>query len=59
MDYAFEFIIANGGLHKEEEYPYIMEEGTCEESRVILAAAHLMLYTSWIKFTYQPTLACC
>ncbi|XP_022763814.1 cysteine protease XCP1-like [Durio zibethinus] len=30
MDYAFKFIVANGGLHKEEDYPYLMEEGTCE-----------------------------
>ncbi|KAM1538829.1 hypothetical protein ACFX10_003701 [Malus domestica] len=39
MDYAFEFIISNGGLHKEDDYPYIMEEGTCEgkkaESNVV------------------------
>ncbi|XVE94370.1 hypothetical protein REPUB_Repub02eG0003000 [Reevesia pubescens] len=30
MDYAFSFIVCNGGLHKEAHYPNIMEEGTCE-----------------------------
>ena len=35
MDYAFSFIVENGGLHKEEDYPYIMEEGTCEMTKVI------------------------
>lgn len=33
MDYAFSFIVKNGGLHKEEDYPYIMEEGTCERRK--------------------------
>ncbi|KAH7574768.1 hypothetical protein JRO89_XS02G0002300 [Xanthoceras sorbifolium] len=33
MDYAFNFIVSNGGLHKEEDYPYLMEEGTCEEKK--------------------------
>ncbi|GLT35278.1 hypothetical protein SLA2020_097450 [Shorea laevis] len=30
MDYAFSFIVSHGGLHKEEDYPYIMEQGMCE-----------------------------
>ncbi|KAK6160863.1 hypothetical protein DH2020_004244 [Rehmannia glutinosa] len=33
MDYAFSYIVSNGGLHKEDDYPYLMEEGTCEENR--------------------------
>nr|QBH22531.1 papain-family protein [Oldenlandia affinis] len=33
MDYAFSFIVSNGGLHKEDDYPYLMEEGTCDEKR--------------------------
>ncbi|RZC45782.1 hypothetical protein C5167_038734 [Papaver somniferum] len=33
MDYAFQFIAFNGGLHKEDDYPYLMEEGTCERKK--------------------------
>lgn len=35
MDYAFSFIVSNGGLHTEKEYPYLMEEGTCNKKKVI------------------------
>ncbi|GKV33396.1 hypothetical protein SLEP1_g41915 [Rubroshorea leprosula] len=35
MDYAFSFIVSRGGLHKEEDYPYIMEEGTCEMRKAL------------------------
>lgn len=34
MDYAFSFIVSNGGLHTEDDYPYLMKEGTCDEKRV-------------------------
>ncbi|KAL8491546.1 hypothetical protein ACS0TY_023228 [Phlomoides rotata] len=33
MDYAFAYIVSNEGLHKEEDYPYLMEEGTCEQNK--------------------------
>ncbi|XP_062230511.1 cysteine protease XCP2-like [Phragmites australis] len=29
MDYAFSYIAGSGGLHTEEAYPYLMEEGDC------------------------------
>ncbi|KAJ3694683.1 hypothetical protein LUZ60_000060 [Juncus effusus] len=32
MDFAFAFIIANGGLRREEDYPYLMDEGSCEQT---------------------------
>ncbi|EPS65491.1 hypothetical protein M569_09284 [Genlisea aurea] len=34
MDYAFSYIASNGGLHREEDYPYLMEEGTCQENKL-------------------------
>jgi len=34
MAYAFAYIVSSGGIHKEEDYPYLMEEGTCEMKRV-------------------------
>ncbi|CAI0434773.1 unnamed protein product [Linum tenue] len=38
MDYAFSYIASSGGLHKEEDYPYVMEEGTCEMTKAADAA---------------------
>lgn len=33
MDYAFQYIMGNNGLHKEDDYPYLMEEGTCDNKK--------------------------
>lgn len=34
MDYAFEFIIKNGGMDTEDDYPYSGLDGKCDLSRV-------------------------
>ncbi|KAI3860191.1 hypothetical protein MKW92_015030 [Papaver armeniacum] len=36
MDLTFIFIAFHGGLHKEEDYPYLMEEGTNREEMEVV-----------------------
>ncbi|KAL9326912.1 hypothetical protein ACSQ67_007557 [Phaseolus vulgaris] len=33
MDYAFQFIIQNGGIDTEEDYPYQGIDGTCDQTK--------------------------
>ncbi len=40
MDYAFEFIIRNGGIDTEADYPYKGSDGRCDDSRVRFCFSH-------------------
>ena len=44
MDYAFEFIIANGGIESESDYPYRALDGACNAQQEMVS----FVFSSWI-----------
>lgn len=38
MDHAFEFIMKNGGIDTEEDYPYRARDNTCDSNKVYVCA---------------------
>jgi len=34
MDYAFKFVVKNGGIDTEEDYPFREVDGTCNKNKV-------------------------
>lgn len=43
MDYAFEFIINNGGMDTEADYPYEGIDSKCDLSRVSIQAVEFVI----------------
>lgn len=35
MDYAFQFIVENGGINREDDYPYTASENQCDLTKVM------------------------
>jgi hypothetical protein len=47
MDDAFEFIIKNGGIDTEDDYPYKALDGRCDINRVLIYLLHIhIVYAS-------------
>jgi len=59
MDYAFEFIIKNGGIDTEADYPYKAADGRCDQNRVSLVyLVYKMKLNNGFEFEIYSVLLC-
>lgn len=58
MDYAFEFIINNGGIDSEDHYPYKGRKGQCDSTKVCVSNmyARLVAFSSLWKNLFLTAL---
>ena len=52
MNNAFEFIVSNNRLYKEDDCPYLMKEGRYEATKVncIVATSHFWIFCNSILY---------
>lgn len=48
MDYAFEFIINNGGMDTESDYPYLGVNSKCDTVRVSIEPTESIFYSFFL-----------
>lgn len=53
MDYAFEFIINNGGIDTEEDYPYKGYDARCDQYRVCIYSYRALRYYNLVQITLK------
>lgn len=52
MDYAFQFIIKNGGIDTEEDYPYKGRDGTCDLTKVTIPFFLSLIYSTQLLISF-------
>ncbi len=55
MEYAFEFIISNGGIDSEADYPYKGTDGRCDESRVRVSCIICLSVLQFVHMIFFPS----
>jgi hypothetical protein len=58
MDFAFAYIMGSQGIHAEDDYPYLMEEGYCKEKQV-RTRYKSSSYVGWIAAVLTRVLIPC